>query len=735
MNIFAISALINAITSLTLGLFVFFKIKRKAVNNAFILLSFAVFVWSVFYCLWQNATDYDSALLYTRLLSLGSTLIPIFYLHWVSSFLEIKDKANKIILFLGYVITFIFLLLSFSPFYIKGVEEILVFDFWPKAGPLYTIYILFSYVGLVGYGLVRLFKSYFSSLGLKRYQIQYVIFGTVIGFLGGATNFFLWYNIKVLPFGNVVVSLYVFILFYAMIRYRLMDIRVVARKIFIYFTISAFVYGFFYFLIWLYSRFFGGLFTTASYSIGVLMAPLFVAAFYALDRYIKNVANKYLFVSLYNYQETINKLIDELTTYIDLDKIINLIVDTIKETMHLDRADIFLASADNDPAEYQVFKIKGREENGNPSFPKSDILIKCLLKNQKILVKDELMVLANNSVDEKEKNNLSRLGKYMEKMNISLYSPLVINKRLIGVIILGSKISGDPYTREDLDLLTVLSKQASIAIENAYQYKQIQEFGKTLQARVDEQTIDIKSKNEELKRLLEARTEFLSIASHQLRTPLTAIRGHTSMLKKGDYGDLSEEAQKSVNYVYDSSVRMIELVNNLLSVNRLERDTIKLNLKEISIDEIIKECIEDIRFAADDKKITVKYSNGENMPLISGDYEKIKNALGNIINNAVLYTIKGGVEIKTSVISENELKIEIKDTGIGLEKEDLKKIFNSFSRGRGGTELYTQGIGLGLYIAKSFIEMHGGTIEVASEGRNKGSLFTIVLPVKPIKNI
>ncbi len=735
MNIFAISALINAITSLTLGLFVFFKIKRKSVNNAFILLSFAVFVWSVFYFLWQNSTDRDSALLYTRLLSLGSTLIPIFYLHWVSSFLEIKDKANKIILFWGYVITFIFLSLAFSPFYIKGVEEILVFNFWPKAGPLYTIYILFSYIGLVGYGLARLFKSYFNSVGLKRYQIQYVIFGTVIGFLGGATNFFLWYNIKVLPFGNIVISLYVFILFYAMIKYRLMDIRVVARKIFIYFVISAFTYGFFYFLIWLYGRFFGGLFTTASYSIGVFVAPFFVAAFYALDRYIKNFSNKYLFVSLYNYQETINKLIDELTTYIDLDKIINLIVGTIKETMHLDRADVFLADTDKGSAEYQVFKIKGRKENGNSSFPPNGILVKCLLKNQKILVRDELMVLANNSVDEKEKNNLSRLGKYMEKMKIALYSPLVINKKMIGVIILGSKISGDPYTREDLDLLTVLSKQASIAIENAYQYKQIQEFGKTLQARVDEQTIDIKSKNEELKRLLEARTEFLSIASHQLRTPLTAIRGHASMLKRGDYGELGEAAQKSVDYVYDSSVRMIDLVNNLLNVNRLEKNTMKLNTKEISIDEIIKECIEDVRFTADDKKIAIKYLNEKDAPLINGDYEKIKNALGNIINNAVLYTISGEVEIKTSVISENQLKIEIKDTGIGLEKEDLKKIFNSFSRGKGGAELYTQGIGLGLYVAKSFIEMHGGTIDVASEGKNKGSLFTIILPLKPTRNI
>jgi len=731
MNVYAISALINAITSLTLGLFVFFKTKRNAVNKTFILLSSAVFIWSVFYFLWQNSNDYASALLYTKLLSLGSTLIPIFYLHWVLSFLEIKDRGSNFILFLGYALTSVFLLFSFSPFYIKDVEEALTFNFWPKAGLLYTIYILFSYVGLVGYGLVRLVKSHFDNVGLKRYQIRYVIFGTVIGFLGGASNFFLWYDIRVLPLGNVVISLYVFILFYAMMKYRLMDVRVIARKIFIYFVISAFTYGFFYFLIWLYSHFFGGLFTTASYFIGVFVAPIFVAVFYILDRRIKNFANKYLFVSLYNYQETINKLIDELTTYIDLEKIINLIVDTIKETMHLDRADVFLANTDNGSAEYQAFKIKGHEKNSSPSFSQNSILIKCLSKNQKILVRDELVALSKNSADEEEKKNLSRISEYMGKMNISLYSPLVVNKKLIGVIALGSKISGDPYTKEDLDLLTILSKQASIAIENACQYKQIQEFGKTLQDRIDEQTIDIKLKNEELGRLLEARTEFLSIASHQLRTPLAAIRGYASMLKSGDYGDLSEEARKSIEYVYDSSVRMIDLVNNLLNVNRLERGVINLDIKEISIDQIIKECIKDVQSIAKDKKLTIEYLNEGKISTIEGDYEKIKNALGNVINNAVLYTLKGGVEIKTSTTSEEEIKIEIKDTGVGIEKEDLDKIFQSFSRGKGGTEIYTGGTGLGLYVAKKFIEMHKGKISVYSKGKNKGSVFTVVLPIKP----
>jgi len=237
-------------------------------------------------------------------------------------------------------------------------------------------------------------------------------------------------------------------------------------------------------------------------------------------------------------------------------------------------------------------------------------------------------------------------------------------------------------------------------------------------------------RRQELERMSNLKSEFISIVSHQLRTPLAAIRGHASMLKEGDYGELNKNALSAVDYMYDSSVRMIKLVNSLLSVSRLERGKIEINIQKISIEKMIEECIEDVSMVAKEKGIYLKYKkNLSLLPEISGDYEKIKNAISNILNNAVLYTIKGGVTIK-SYLDNNHVKIEIKDTGVGIDKEDLKKIFESFSRGRGGIELYTQGTGLGLYVARSFIEIHNGKITAFSNGRNKGSIFTIELPIK-----
>jgi hypothetical protein len=151
---------------------------------------------------------------------MGSTMVPIFYLHWILSFLEIKDKKSTIVLYFGYIISFIFIYFSCSDIFIKGLEKTLTFDFWPKAGWLYSVY-LTSYAGLMGYGLSKLIGKYHKTTGIKLYQIKYIILGTIIGFLGGATNFFLWYDINILPLGNIIVSLYVFILFYAMVKHSL----------------------------------------------------------------------------------------------------------------------------------------------------------------------------------------------------------------------------------------------------------------------------------------------------------------------------------------------------------------------------------------------------------------------------------------------------------------------------------------------------------------------------------
>jgi len=238
-------------------------------------------------------------------------------------------------------------------------------------------------------------------------------------------------------------------------------------------------------------------------------------------------------------------------------------------------------------------------------------------------------------------------------------------------------------------------------------------------------------RKEEAERISKLKTEFISIASHQLRTPLAAIRGYTVMLKDGDFGELSKEAKTPIEYIYDSSVSMIKMINSLLSVTRLEKGKIELKIENFSITDLVQLCVNEVELAAKEKGLYLKYIKPRRkLPLVKGDPEKIKQAIMNILNNAVLYTIKGGVKVRVSLLKSNFVRIEIEDTGIGFESDEIKKMFQSFSRGKRGVDLYAQGTGLGLYVARSFIEMHKGNISLYSEGKNKGSKFDIDIPIR-----
>jgi len=231
-----------------------------------------------------------------------------------------------------------------------------------------------------------------------------------------------------------------------------------------------------------------------------------------------------------------------------------------------------------------------------------------------------------------------------------------------------------------------------------------------------------------------AKSEFISIASHQLRTPLTAIKGYISMIIEGSYGKMPEKAQRPVENVYKSAERLINLVNDLLSVSRLEAGKIKVEPKKTCIEDLILGIIEELKIKADAKKIYLKFQKPlRALPKIIIDPDKIRQVILNIIDNAIRYTITGGITIEVEV-KTGKLRIIISDTGEGMTREEISNMFESFSRGAAGGRLWTEGSGLGLYIARRFVEMHHGKVWVESQGKGKGSTFYIELPRKPGSN-
>lgn len=243
-------------------------------------------------------------------------------------------------------------------------------------------------------------------------------------------------------------------------------------------------------------------------------------------------------------------------------------------------------------------------------------------------------------------------------------------------------------------------------------------------------TFALKRAYERLEELDKAKSEFVSIASHQLRTPLTAIKGYISMMIEKTYGKPPEKMEVPLKNIYLSNERLIKLVNDLLNVSRIEAGRIELKIEKTSLEEVISSIAEELKNEIKNRNLYLKFEKPQKpLPKISVDPDKIRQAIMNIIDNAIRYTNRGGIAVKTQILN-TKYQIQISDTGEGMTKEEISHLFESFSRGTAGTRFWTEGAGLGLYVAKKFVEMHNGKIWAESLGRGRGSTFYIELKIR-----
>ncbi len=232
-----------------------------------------------------------------------------------------------------------------------------------------------------------------------------------------------------------------------------------------------------------------------------------------------------------------------------------------------------------------------------------------------------------------------------------------------------------------------------------------------------------------LQSLDKAKSEFLSIASHQLRTPLTAIKGYLSMIMEGRYGEIPEKSKEKMKDIYQSNERLIKLVNDLLNLSRIETGKMEPNFKKERIEDLVSEIVKDMHIVAEEKGIYLKFEPpSTSLPEVLIDYDKIRQVILNIVDNALKYTNEGGVHIEINR-EDDYVVVVIGDTGEGMTKEECSRMFQSFSRGSAGNMLHIEGAGIGLYVSKRFVDMHKGEVWVESSGKGKGSTFYVKLPI------
>jgi len=334
--------------------------------------------------------------------------------------------------------------------------------------------------------------------------------------------------------------------------------------------------------------------------------------------------------------------------------------------------------------------------------------------------------LIMEEIRDKEKESIETI-RMLNKLGVEIIVPLTIKDEVVGIIALGSKESGDMYNSEDLQVLTIVGTQAAIAIENALLYKEAQDFNAKLRREIAKATKELRIANTELKQLDKVKSEFISIASHQLRTPLTSVKGFVSLLADGTFGKVSKPIRETLLKVFSSNERLIKLVDDLLDLSRIESGRINFEFAKNDVIKMVSDVIADHKMHAKNKNLYLKLNKpAKSIQPFIFDKDKLHEAVSNLVDNAIKYTAKGGITV--SLENRNGIvRIVVADTGIGLTKGDIEKIFKKFQRGRESNKVNVSGLGIGLYIGQKMVLAHKGKILVESDGPGKGSRFIIAL--------
>lgn len=238
-----------------------------------------------------------------------------------------------------------------------------------------------------------------------------------------------------------------------------------------------------------------------------------------------------------------------------------------------------------------------------------------------------------------------------------------------------------------------------------------------------------------LKVLDKKKSEFLAMTSHHLRDPLTVIKGYASMLLEGSYGELNPPLQGAIEKVFESSKRLISMISDFMEISAMETGDIKYNFADVDMKKLLLGTAENMRLSAEraglgfsvsiDTSVWVNYT-------VSADLGKIRQAIMSIIDNAIKYTPRGSINISLGMggVDKRSVLIRVIDTGIGMNDVTMEKIFTKFSRADGANKTYTEGSGLGLYVAQEILKRHGGRVRAESKGDGLGSTFSIELPAK-----
>jgi len=501
----------------------------------------------------------------------------------------------------------------------------------------------------------------------------------------------------------------------AIMRYKLMDIEFVLNRSSVYAVVSGFMLAFYLVSVGILSRISPG-----PDIVGQLLSMLIIALlFVPMRQRVQEFIDKYFDQRRYNYRTTLLELSETLSTMLKLDELCHTLLRQLSEALQPEFAALLL----EENSQYQVYDKVGDEE--------------------------KLQEALQDFHPELAKGKPERIGENR------LAVPLLSKGRAVGFILLGGKLSRKNYNSEDVFLMEVLSRQTAISIQNAKGLRKqidlmqkahnglVETFRKSYPELIPEKPVpageDMMSEldiiaaalvesSETLRELDDLKSQFLSDVSHDFKTPLAIIKGYADNLLDGVSGDLDENQRKYMERISQLCGRLNRMVNNLLNHSRIGAGRIDFIPTNLSLSSLMDEVAFELTTIAEEKEVSLDFNCPAGLTLFA-DEDKLRQIVINLVDNAIKFTPSEG-KVWISVENKGEyVDVSVVDTGIGIPPESLSRIFDRFQQVQREDGENSAGVGIGLAIVKSFVELHNGDISVQSE-LGEGSRFTVTLPIE-----
>jgi len=702
-----------------LAIFIYRKNPTARLNRYFALFALTTLGWLVTLYFFNRTPDTPALTVWGRANFAFAASFVVFNYLYLPEIARKQARHAKWIL----LQTALLVLVTLFTGWIDEVEHLRHGEHVTVFGPLFPLYIA-HIAGYVGAALYLTFFANRKAIRKIRNQLSIIGLGIfLMAVIAMLTNLLLPYFFKVFALqeaGALSIIALLGTIAYAISAHQLFDIRVVIRRTVVFTILFALiVVAYSVLALLLRGVLLGGTVSDAKTNAVNLVTICIVGfAVEPLRKWLTVRTDQFLFKREYNLQKVLTGLTTKLNTVINLDEALEIFLQTLVKVLHLRHAVMYVFQP-GEHGELAISRVKqsGYRQPGKLMPLADDPAIRYFLTHPETLQRQQLAArlageeakLRDPSVPvpglpgkfRQEHAAKTAALEHMDRLRATVAIPLFLGKLPLGLIFLGEKGSGDPYDEDDLSLLEIIGSQAVSAIQKAKLYE-------------DDQ----------------AKSEFVSIASHELLTPIAAVQGWLSMALEEGMGEIDPQPRSFVEKAFNATRRLSSLVKDLLSVSQIEAGRMKFKLQRVEVGQQIEQALDQLHFLAEEKKLSLSFEKpARPLPAVLADTDRVMEVLINLVGNAIKYTPQGSITVRALPdVHGKFVRIEVSDTGLGMSKQERAHLFEKFYRIASPETTGIMGTGLGLYITKSTVEKMDGTIDVESSP-GKGSTFSFTLPV------